>query len=185
MKRISEIIITIIVLGVIVYSFGVKADRDQLILTGKEIMLELAPVDPLSLLQGQYLIIDFKLEDAEIEVDENEINSNKVNYGYRHHRIVLSYNESGVAKFNRFEDDQPLNSDELLFKVRRAIRRNNTKYFYKIDVSQNSFLIEENTEKKYEEKAKYGVFKVGPDGDYVLVDLADKDLNRLTEIKAQ
>ena len=64
MKRISEIIITIIVLGVIVYSFGVKADRDQLILTGKEIMLELAPVDPLSLLQGQYLIIDFKLEDA-------------------------------------------------------------------------------------------------------------------------
>ena len=172
-------------LGVIVYSFGVKADRDQLILTGKEIMLELAPVDPLSLLQGQYLIIDFKLEDAEIEFDENEINSEKVSYGYRHHRIVLSYNESGVAKFNRFEDDQPLNSDELLFKVRRAIRRNNTKYFYKIDVSQNSFLIEENTEKKYEEKAKYGVFRVGPDGDYVLVDLADKDLNKLTVKKEQ
>ena len=125
------------------------------------------------------------MEDAEIEVDENEINSDKVNYGYRHHRIVLSYNESGVAKFNRFEDDQPLNSDELLFKVRRAIRRNNTKYFFKIDVSQNSFLIEENTEKKYEEKAKYGVFKVGPDGDYVLVDLADKDLNKLTVIKEQ
>ena len=185
MKRISEIIITIIVLGVIVYSFGVKADRDQLILTGKEIMLELAPVDPLSLLQGQYLIIDFKLEDAEIEFDENEINSEKVSYGYRHHRIVLSYNELGVAKFNRFEDDQPLNSDELLFKVRRAIRRNNTKYFYKIDVSQNSFLIEENTEKKYEEKAKYGVFRVGPDGDYVLVDLADKDLNKLTVVKPQ
>ena len=40
--------------------------------------------------------------------------------------------------------------------------------------------IEENTEKKYEEKAKYGVFRVGPDGDYVLVDLADKDLNKLT-----
>ena len=185
MKRISEIIITIIVLGVIVYSFGVKADRDQLILTGKEIMLELAPVDPLSLLQGQYLIIDFKLEDAEIEFDENKINSEKVSYGYRHHRIVLSYNESGVAKFNRFEDDQPLNSDELLFKVRRATRRNNTKYFYKIDVSQNSFLIEENTEKKYEEKAKYGVFRVGPDGDYVLVDLADKDLNKLTVKKEQ
>ena len=78
-----------------------------------------------------------------------------------------------------------MNSDELLFKVRRAIRRNNTKYFYKIDVSQNSFLIEENTEKKYEEKAKYGVFKVGPDGDYVLVDLADKDLNKLTVVKPQ
>ena len=30
------IIITIIVLGVIVYSFGVKADRDHLISTGKE-----------------------------------------------------------------------------------------------------------------------------------------------------
>ncbi|MAS91429.1 MAG: hypothetical protein CMO56_06020, partial [Verrucomicrobiales bacterium] len=59
------------------------------------------------------------------------------------------------------------------------------KYFYKIDVSQNSFLIEENTQEKYEEKAKYGVFKVGPDGDYVLVDLADKDLNKLTVVKPQ
>ena len=66
MKRISEIIITIIVLGVIVYSFGVKAERDQLILTGKEIMLELAPVDPLSLLQGQYFFINFALVREEI-----------------------------------------------------------------------------------------------------------------------
>ena len=140
MKRFSEIIITIIVLGVIVYSFGVKADRDQLISTGKEIMLELAPIDPLSLLQGQYMIINFALENEEIDVEEDEINSDRVYYGYRHLRIVLNYNESGVAKFNRFEDDQPLNSDELLFKVRRAIRRNNNKYFYKIDVSQNSFL---------------------------------------------
>ena len=42
----------------------------------------------------------------------------------------------------------------------------------------------ENTEKKYE-TAKYGVFKVGPDGDFVLVDLADKDLNKLTVVKPQ
>ena len=54
MKRISEIIITIIVLGVIVYAFQVKAERDRLILTGKEILLELAPVDPLSLLPVSY-----------------------------------------------------------------------------------------------------------------------------------
>ena len=82
MKRISEIIITIIVLGVIVYSFGVKADRDQLISTGKEIMLELAPIDPLSLLQGQYMIINFALENDEVDVEEDEINPNRVNSGF-------------------------------------------------------------------------------------------------------
>ena len=188
MKRISEIIITIIVLGVIVYSFGVKADRDPLISTGKEIMLELAPIDPLSLLQGQYMIINFALENDEVDVEEDEINPNRVNSGFRFTRIVLRCNESGVATFNRFEDGQPLNSDEVLFNAKKSLLRkgspNKAKYFYKISVPQNSFLFKENTEKKYEE-AKYGVFKVGPDGDFVLVDLADKDLNKLTLIEAQ
>ena len=188
MKRISEIIITIIVLGVIVYSFGVKANRDQLISTGKEIMLELAPVDPLSLLQGQYMIINFALENDEVDVEGNEINPNRVNSGFRFARIVLRCDESGVATFNRFEDGQPLNSDEVLFNAKKSLLRkgspNKAKYFYKISVPQNSFLFKENTEKKYE-AAKYGVFKVGPDGDFVLVDLADKDLNKLTLIEAQ
>ena len=78
MKRISELIISILVIGVIIYAFQVKADRDQLILTGKEILLELAPVDPLSLLQGQYMIINFALEREKIEVKEEDINSGKV-----------------------------------------------------------------------------------------------------------
>ena len=188
MKRISEIIITIIVLGVIVYAFQVKADRDQLILTGKEILLELAPVDPLSLLQGQYMIINFALEREEIEIKDQDVNSGRIHLspnGFT--TIVLRYNESGVANFNRFKDDQLLASNEILFKIkaRRHWRDNRSENSYRIDVEQESFLFKENTEKKYEEKAKYGVFKVGPDGDYVLVDLADKDLNRLTEIKAQ
>ena len=190
MKRISEIIITIIVLGVIVYAFQVKAERDRLILTGKEILLELAPVDPLSLLQGQYMIINFALEREEIEVKDQEVNSDRIRIKYNESaRIVLRYNESGVASFNRFEDGQLLASNEMLFKIKRRTDRKYingevSKYFYRINVEQESFLFKENTEKKYEE-AKYGVFKVGPDGDFVLVDLADKDLNKLTLIKEQ
>lgn len=188
MKRISEIIITIIVLGVIVYAFQVKADRDQLILTGKEILLELAPVDPLSLLQGQYMIINFALEREEIEIKDQDVNSGRIHLspnGFT--TIVLRYNESGVANFNRFKDDQLLASNEILFKIkaRRHWRDNRSENSYRIDVEQESFLFKENTEKKYEEKAKYGVFKVGPDGDFVLVDLADKDLNKLTAVKPQ
>ena len=187
MKRISEIIITIIVLGVIVYGFQVKAERDRLILTGKEILLELAPVDPLSLLQGQYMIINFALEREEIEVKDQEVNSDRIRINHNESaRIVLRYNESGVASFNRFEDGQLLASNEIFFKIkaRRHWRDNGSKYSYRIDVEQESFLFKENTEKKYE-AAKYGVFKVGPDGDFVLVDLADKDLNKLTVVKPQ
>ena len=186
MKRISEIIITIIVLGVIVYAFQVKADRDRLILTGKEILLELAPVDPLSLLQGQYMIINFALEREEIEVKEEDVNSGRIHLSPNGSTtIVLRYNESGVANFNRFKDDQLLASNEILFKIKARRHWHGSEYSYRIDVEQESFLIEENTEKKYEEKAKYGVFKVGPDGDFVLVDLADKDLNKLTAVKPQ
>jgi len=186
MKRISEIIITIIVLGVIVYGFQVKAERDRLILTGKEILLELAPVDPLSLLQGQYMIINFALEREEIEIKEQEVNSGRIHLRPNGSAtIVLRYNESGVANFNRFKDDQLLASNEILFKIKARRAWRGSEYSYRIDVEQESFLFKENTEKKYEENAKYGVFKVGPDGDFVLVDLADKDLNKLTLIKEQ
>ena len=184
MKRISELIISILVIGVIIYAFQVKADRDQLILTGKEILLELAPVDPLSLLQGQYMIINFALEREKIEVKEEDIDSGRIHLSPNGSaRIVLRYNESGVANFNRLEDDQLLASNEILFKIKaRSRRENGSKYFYRIDVEQESFLFKENTEKIYE-TAKYGVFRVNQDGDYVLVDLADKDLKRLTVIE--
>tara|TARA_B100001063_G_C16678352_1_gene510357 strand:- start:130 stop:690 length:561 start_codon:yes stop_codon:yes gene_type:complete len=185
MKRISEYIISILVIGVIIYAFQVKADRDQLILTGKEILLELAPVDPLSLLQGQYMIINFALEREKIELKKEDVDSRRINLRIMNGsaRIVLRYNESGVANFNRLEDDQLLASNEILFKIKaRSRRENGSKYFYRIDVEQESFLFKENTEKKYE-TAKYGVFRVNQDGDYVLVDLADKDLKRLTVIK--
>ncbi|MAB59028.1 MAG: hypothetical protein CMO46_00625 [Verrucomicrobiales bacterium] len=186
MKRISEYIISILVIGVIIYAFQVKADRDQLILTGKEILLELAPVDPLSLLQGQYMIINFALEREEIEMKEEDVNSGRIDLSPNGSvRIVLRYNGSGVASFNRFKDDQLLASNEILFKIKaRRRRENGSEYFYRIDVEQESFLFKENTEKKYE-TAKYGVFKVNQDGDYVLVDLADKDLNRLTVIETE
>ena len=190
MKRVPEYIISILVVGVIAYAFNVKADRDRLILTGKEILLELAPVDPLSLLQGQYMIINFALEREEIEVKDQEVNSDRIRINHNESaRIVLRYNESGVASFNRFEDGQLLASNEMLLKIKRSTDRNYndgefSKYFYRINVEQESFLFKENSEKKYE-TAKYGVFKVGPDGDFVLVDLADKDLNKLTVVKPQ
>ena len=73
MKRVPEYIISILVVGVIAYAFNVKADRDRLILTGKEILLELAPVDPLSLLQGQYMIINFALLLYKVTTDPTNI----------------------------------------------------------------------------------------------------------------
>ena len=130
------------------------------------------------------------VEREEIEVKDQEVNSDRIRINHNESaRIVLRYNESGVASFNRFEDGQLLASNEMLFKIKRRTDRKYSngevsKYFYRINVEQESFLFKENTEKKYEE-AKYGVFRVGPDGDFVLVDLADKDLNKLTLIKEQ
>ena len=118
---------------------------------------------------------------------EEDVNSERIHLSPNGSTtIVLRYNESGVAKFNRFKDDQLLASNEILFKIkaRRHWRDNRSENSYRIDVEQESFLFKENSEKKYE-TAKYGVFKVGPDGDFVLVDLADKDLNKLTVVKPQ
>ena len=134
------------------------------------------------------MIINFALEREDIELKEEDVNSGRIHLSPNGSAtIVLRYNESGVANFNRFKDDQLLASNEILFKIkaRRAWRDNGSENSYRIDVEQESFLFKENTEKKYEENAKYGVFKVGSDGDFVLVDLADQDLNKLTAVKPQ
>ena len=50
---------------------------------------------------------------------------------------------------------------------------------YSVHLQQRSFLFEENQERRYQ-KARLGIFRVKENGDYVLLDLADKDFRPLT-----
>ena len=188
MKRIPELIISVLIIGVIVYVFQFSASRDRLATEGREIFLELVPVDPLSLLQGQYMRIEFAVEREQLPL------SDEVNIEGK--RAVLKLDEQGIATFVGVEKNNDLGPDQILFRghLRKMedweMRRQPgadpdeplSEHYVKLEIPQRTFLFKENTEDRYE-SAKYGAFRVGESGDHILMDLADENLQKLTIIK--
>ena len=170
MRRIPELIISLLVIVVIAFVIQFSASRERLAVEGREIFLELAPVDPLSLLQGQYMQVSFAVEREGVPVDEGQNFQGKL--------AVLSLDERGVAKFVGVEANNDPEPDQVLF--RGHLRK--MEDYVKLEIPQRTFLFKENTEDLYE-SAKYGVFRVGEDGDFILMDLADENLQKLTLLK--
>jgi uncharacterized membrane-anchored protein len=166
MKRKLEFIVlaTGILSLVYVNLFALRANR--LVSSGQEVLLELAPVDPLSLVQGQYMELEFAIEDS---YPLEELLSEEVD------RVVLRLDENDVGRVQRPYQGEPLREGEILFRASVDVSERT----YRVRLQQRSFLFEENQERRYQ-KARLGIFRVKENGDYVLVDLADKDFRPLT-----
>ncbi|MFP6648929.1 MAG: GDYXXLXY domain-containing protein [Pirellulaceae bacterium] len=166
MKRKLEFILlaTGILSLVYINLFALRASR--LADTGREVLLELAPLDPLSLVQGQYMQLRFAIEDT-YPLEEpvfGEID-----------RVVLMLDEQNVGRVDRPYQGGPLGEREVLFQASVDVNDGT----YRVRLQQRSFLFEENQQDRYQ-GARLGIFRVKENGDYVLVDLADKDFRPLS-----
>ena len=90
-------------------------------------------------------------------------------------RVVLWLDENDVGRVQRPYQGGPLSEGEILFRAIVDVSERT----YHVRLQQRSFLFEENQERRYQ-KARLGIFRVKENGDYVLVDLADKDFRPLT-----
>jgi uncharacterized membrane-anchored protein len=166
MKRKLEFIVlaTGILSLVYINLFALRASR--LADTGREVLLELAPVDPLSLVQGQYMQLRFAIEDSyplkEPVFEEVD-------------RVVLRLDEQNVGRVDRPYQGGPLGEGEVLFQASVDVSDET----YRVHLQQRSFLFEENQQDRYQ-GARLGIFRVKENGDYVLVNLADKDFRPLS-----
>lgn len=136
--------------------------REQLISSGRVVLLELAPVDPRSLMQGDYMALRFK-------VATEAFNREKLATQEDGH-LVVRLDERNVATFSRFAASEIVAENEVLFRYR--IRNGRPKF------ATNAFFFEEGRAGDYE-KARYGEFRVAPDGEAILTQLRDKDLTVL------
>ena len=135
--------------------------------------LELAPVDPRSLLQGDYMTLNYDITDKAQEIIFNGIYDSKdennkfldMRKGY----IVVSLDENKVAKFVKLSKEKTDEKD-LLFIAFKSDGFN-------VNINANSYLFQEGTGDKYE-NARYS--KVVLVGDKLrLVDLRDKDFKEI------
>jgi uncharacterized membrane-anchored protein len=138
--------------------------KERLLATGAVVLLELAPVDPRSLMQGDYMALRFKIaNDAGPAVRASSRASTDG-------RMVAAIDERRVAAFRRLHEGEPPASGELLLRYR--VRNGEMKF------ATNAFFFQEGTAPRYQ-AARYGEFRVAPNGDMLLARLRDQDLKPL------
>ena len=149
------------VLILIVANVGIY-QKQRLVDSGRVVLLELAPVDPRSLMQGDYMALRFRVADAAFSsVDRDTLQDG---------RLVLTVDERNVAKFTRFDSGDPLGPGEIVIRYR--VRDNTPKF------ATNAFFFEEGTADAYA-RARFGEFRVSPSGDAILVTMRGEKLEVL------
>lgn len=159
MKNIVLIVSTLIIFAF--FNYGIY-QKEKIKKNGETVFLKLAPVDPRSLIQGDYMRLGYA-----VTQHYNNLPKNKRGY------IVLKLDENKVATFKQFYEGQPLAPDEKLihYQIQHGI----------VQIVPDSFMFQEGQAKFYR-AAEYGVFKFDGPSNYILTALADDRLQIITPI---
>ena len=132
--------------------------KEALIRDGTPVFIEMAPVDPRSLMQGDYMALRFQLPAGAMR--------HPPTLGPRP-RAIGTHDENGVLRLTRIGDTRtPIDAKEKMIEL---IHKRGQWI-----VVTDAWYFKEGTAKKWE-AARYGEFRVLPDGRALLVGLADKD----------
>lgn len=145
-------------------------DKEKHLAEGEVVYLELAPVDPRSLMQGDYMALRFaignRIRSALSQLPE-ESSPPEAGNGY----VFVQLGSNNVARFQRLgSSEEPLASDEMRLYYR--IRDGQIKF------ATNAFFFQEGHAERYE-TARYGQFRVNDKGEPLLVALHDENLSVL------
>jgi uncharacterized membrane-anchored protein len=145
----------LLVLGGVNYSiFG----KERIIASGATIFLELAPVDPRSIMQGDYMTLRFQVAERIAQSRSNGDNSQT--------RVPLQVTTNRVATFDA---DPGAHSLWLRYRLRRG----------EVWLGTNAYFFAEGSASRYA-SARYGEFRVDArSGDAVLVGMRDEHLRPL------
>lgn len=127
---------------------------------GREILLELAPVDPRSLIQGDYMQLSYALTDQVRNMEALPARG----------QLVLRVDGQNVATFDRLYQGEALAPNEVLLNYR--------KQDWNVWIGPESFFFQEGHAEYYEE-AEYGVMRVAANGQAMLTGLRDETLRPL------
>jgi len=146
MRKLIILLAGIAILAVVNYSIYKK---EQLLANGRVVFLELAPVDPRSLMQGDYMALRFRLQNAVSP-------SSSLRDGH----LVVAVDSHGVATFRRMDNGTALAADEL--KLFYRVRANQVK------LGTNAFFFQEGDEER-----------IDNNGQLLLTGLRDENLQKL------
>lgn len=129
--------------------------KERLLARGDVMLLRLAPRDPRSLIQGDYMRLDYALTRQIPDQDA---------WSYDGAVVVRLGSDSIATYVRRHEQGQPLAADERLLRYRKRGAR--------VRVATDAYFFQEGTARRYA-GALYGELRVDDDGSSVLVGLRD------------
>jgi len=151
------LLVTLVLVNSMIYG------KEKIVRTGQLMLLELAPRDPRSLMQGDYMALNYSL--AREIAGQDQVD----NDGY----IVVQLNAEKVARIVRFYDESgELQEGEhlLFYRKRGAI----------VKLATDAYFFEEGQLQTYR-AARYGELRVNESGIAVLTGLRDKQYQLLGE----
>ena len=154
-RSLTAVVACVFILGVVNFMI---TGKEKHLADGRVVYLELAPVDPRSMMQGDYMALNYRIV--------RNIQSAMTNDDQTHDgRIVVTLDEQDIATFARVDDGQALAENEILMRYR--IRSGQVKFV------SNAFFFQEGQDSLYE-PAKYGQFRVDAEGELLLSGLHDQ-----------
>ncbi|NNJ65842.1 MAG: GDYXXLXY domain-containing protein [Xanthomonadales bacterium] len=146
--------------------------KERLMSQGRLVYLELAPVDPRSLMQGDYMALNYRVAEQvrrALPKDQQRpawLPALAPGKG----RVVIRLDDRRVGQFVRLDDGRDPAADEFVLQYR--IRAG------KLRFASDAWFFEEGTAARYEQ-ARYGRFRVADDGEMLLTGLSDARLQPL------
>lgn len=169
-RWLPAIALTLLSAGLVITA---TVQKQRVLATGQTVLLPLAPVDPRSLIQGDYMVLRYELDNeinATASFEQSEwVEPFELRDQPRHGRLVITVDDDGVGHFARFDDGTPLAEHELLLEYRLRDNQGDS-----LRVGAESFMFEEGSGEVYA-SARYGELVVAADGESVLVGLRDPD----------
>jgi len=157
----TKLLFGVLVIVLLLANFLIVA-KESTLADGALMLLELAPRDPRSILQGDYMVLRYRMAN-QIARDSSELTEDG--------HVVVTMDSNHVAVFERiYDSDTPLKDNErvLLYRKRNGV----------VKVATNAFFFQEQ-HGKYYRAGRYGVVRVSSKGDAVLTGLRDGNFREL------
>lgn len=157
----------VLVVNLLVVLAGVSlavAHKERTLREGTVVLLRLAPVDPRSLIQGDYMRLAYAI-DAEMNAGRQDPDGPTSTLP-RDGRIVVRRDTSDEATFVRMDTGAPLAPGELRMRYRVRDGR--------LRVGTDAFYFEEGQADRFED-AVFAELRVDAAGESVLVNMRDAD----------
>lgn len=152
-------VMALVIFGVVNYAVW---DKEQVVSKGRTVLLELAPRDPRSLMQGDFMALNYRVADdirQRLKVPSFD------------GLALVTLDTQDQGRFERlYQQGESLQSNQALIRFRKRGEV--------VRIGAESFFFQEGQAAVYN-PAKYGELKVARDGEVVLVGLRDGDRHAL------